>query len=394
MANRPIKLQKRLLQFNGVPFAYGELTDSNYSIVTKGDSQTYTNNAHGAYFPTFGEYAKLEPTTYTTSLDINFKKLACEDKIRYAKFIKRQFMQSGKLWAIQNGVELIWQDARVTQITESKDQPNERDLYRIDVTFELLNGYWTMAKDTRTFLCEYCPNRFEDFDPKFCFDAHDYYGVCTDDNNCLPCDINLRHEPEYQACEWKPLCEFPLYNKRKSTDRGGNRIIIPSRYDMFGVNCANQWYINYNCDLEKERFCYDQTWGRRFNLDSSQPNNSTTFEFCAQTDMPTTNLRIRLVGSFRNPTITINGDTIKVKDPETVPVFFDGIMTVGFGSRIKIADNEKRDPSKITRSVENLFSRSNTPMFELQPGNNTITVTGNVRGESAQVYIDERAITW
>lgn len=394
MANRPIKLQKRLLQFNGIPFAYGELTESNYSVVTKGDSQNYTNNAHGAYFPTLGEYAKLEPTTYNASLDINFKKLACEDKIRYAKFIKREFMKSGKLWAIQNGTELIWQDARVTQITESKDQPNERDLYRIDVTFELLNGYWTMAKPTRTFLCEYCPNRFEDFDPDFCFDAHDYYGVCGGDDNCLPCDINLRHEPEYQVCEWRPLCLFPLYNKRTVTNKEGKKVVIPSRYEMFGVNCANQWYINYNCDLEKEYFCFDEVWGRRFNLDASQPNNSTTFDFCAQTDMPTNNIRIRLVGSFRNPTVTINGDTIRVKNVETEPVYFDGIMTIGFGSRMKIADDELRDPTKVTRSVESLFYRSNTPMFELQPGNNTITVTGNVRGESAQVYVEEQGITW
>lgn len=394
MSNRPLRLQKRLLQFNGVPFSFGELTDSNYTVVTKGESQNYTNNAHGAYYPTFGEFAKLEPTTYTTSLDINFKKLACEDKIRYAKFIKRQFMQSGKLWAVQNGVELIWQDARVTQITESKEQPTERDLYRFDVSFELLNGYWTMAKDTRLFLCEWCPNRFEDFDPKFCFDAHDYYGVCGLEDNCLPCDLNLRHEPEFEGCEWLPLCHFPLYNPRKSTDRDGNRITIPARYDMFGVNCANQWYLDYNCDREKEMFCYDETWGRRFNLDASNPVNSTTFGFCAQTDMPTTNVRIRLVGSFRNPTITINGDTIRVKNPEVNPVYFDGIMTVGFGSRIKIADGDLRDPSKVTRSVEEFFYRTNTPMFELQPGYNEITVTGNVRGESSAVYVDERAITW
>lgn len=394
MANRPIKLQKRLLQFNGIPFSYGELTESSYTVTTKGESQTYTNNANGAYYPTFGEFAKLEPTTYNASIDLDFKKLTCEDKIRYAKFVKRQFLQSGKLWAVQNGVELIWQDARVVQITESKDQPNERDIYRIDVTFELLNGYWTMAKGTRTFLCKYCSNRFEDFDPKYCFDAHNYYGVCTGDDNCLPCDINLRHEPEYLGCDWKPLCEFPLYNPRKTTDRNGQRTTVPSRYDMFGVNCADQWYINYSCEMEKERFCYDETWGRRFNLDSRHTNNTTTFVFCAQTDLPTTLLRMRLVGSFKNPVITINGDSIRVKDVVKRPVYFNGIMTIGFGSRIKIADNEYRDPAKITRSVEDLFVRTNTPMFELQPGANEITVSGNQIGTSSQVFLEEKAITW
>lgn len=396
MSNRPVRIQKRLLQFNGVPFAFSEISDVEYAISTKGESQPYTNNTHGSYFPTLGESAKLEASTLRATIDFDFRKISCEDKIRYARFIKRQLLISGKLWAVQNAVELLWTNARVVDITESVDDPGTRDMFRMNITFELPDGYWRMAKPTRTFLCEYCPNRFEDYDPEYCNDMYDYYGVCDESGigNCMPCDLNLERKPIFDGCYWQPLCYYPLYNPRKATRRNPNDVsstiqeIVPARYDMFGVNCANQYYIKYDCALEKERFCYDAGWGRKFNIDTTQAGKPYTFHYCSRTDLPTDKIKIRLVGKFTNPKVWINGDYVEVEQ------VVDDMLVIGFGPTAYVTTDEKDLDPEQRYSVQNYMKRSNTPAFEVHAGKNCVTIEGANFGENALIYLDTVDITW
>lgn len=406
MSNRPVRIQKRLLQFNQVPFAFGEITDPSYSISFKGESQPYTNNAHGSYFPTLGESGILQASTFRANFDIDFREIACEDKVRYARFIKRELAKSGKLWCAQNATEILWTNARVVDISEEVDDPGTRDMFRFSCTFELIDGFWRMAKRTRTFLCEYCPNRFEDFDENYCVDLYDYYGVCdeTGTSSCLPCDYNDYTEPKYEGCDWRPLCYFPLYNERvkttTTTDSNGEKVtkkeIIKSIYDMFGVNCSNQMYIRYDCQLEADYFCYDGSWGRKWRLLSNKDENTTNITFCSRTDLPTNMVRVRLVGDFVNPEVTINGDTVRIP---TDGVMY-GIITIGFGTEVW-RSLDYRDPlykdsngNPRVADLSHLAERTNTPMFELKAGKNEITVKGNVYHKDAFIYVDSVDITW
>lgn len=394
MSNREVRLTKRLLQFNHLPFSYGEISDPQYSIVTKGESQPYTNNTHGSYYPTLGESQKLEATSFRATIAFDFRKIPCEEKVRYARFIKRQLLISGKLWAAQNAVELLWTNARVTDINESEDSDNIRDVYRIDVTFELIDGYWRMAKNTRTFLCKYCPNRYQDFDPDFCEDMFDYDGICGD-RSCLPCAINLQTPPVGEACDWKPLCYFPLYNPRRTTMKNPNNPgevisqIVPARYDMFGTSCANEWYIDYNCERESELFCITETWGRKFFIPTPNANNSVTFSYCSRTDLPTQQVKVRLVGKFTNPEVIINGDSVKLDT--IVP----GFAAIGYGPSVYTSYKEQDDDPTARRYLEAYeITRTNTPAFELHAGQNCVTVKGADFGGSAYIFIDNIDITW
>lgn len=394
MSNRPVRLSKRLLQFNAVIFAYGEITDPDYTIVTKGESQPYTNNTHGSYYPTLGQSQKLEATTFRATIAFDFRKIACEEKVRYARFIKRQLLVSGKLWAVQNAVELLWTNARVTDISEDEDTNVTRDVYRINVTFELMDGYWRMAKNTRTFLCEYCPNRYQDFDPDYCEDMYDYNGVCEQDN-CLPCPVNLQNTPEYDGCDWQPLCHFPLYNPRRTTVKNPSNpsqvitTVVPARYDMFGVSCKNDWYIDYSCEKEADMFCYDEAWGRKFFIPTSKPVNEHTFSYCSRTDLPTGQVKIRLVGQFTNPEVIINGDSVKLNT--IVP----GFAAIGYGPKAYTSYKERDDDPTARRFLQpDDIVRTNTPAFQIHAGKNCVTVKGADYGSSAYVYIDSCDLTW
>lgn len=415
MNNRPVRVQKRLLQFNQLPFAFGEVTEQAYSVAFKGESQNYTNNAHGSYYPTLGEPAMLQSSTFRATVDIDFRQITCEDKIRYARFIKRQLSRSGKLWAVQNAVELIWTNARVIDIDENVDDAESKDILRIGIQFELMDGVWRLAKRTRTFICtDYCAARFQDFDDQFCEDLYDYEGVCSD-NSCVACTPAVYNTPEYQGCIWRPLCQFALYQNNQIIDPNGTphittnengdkvieypKIIIPSLYNLFGVSCSNRCFINYSCKCESQQFCDDATWGRKFTLRADQPVNTTCFTFCARTDLPTTAVRVRLVGGFTSQTrIEINGDVVDLSN--AIMEHDNMAITIGFGPLVYVVyegDGQignVKYPMKNGQDVTKLTRRSNTPMFQINPGKNFVKITGNKKGVSSKVYIEPIDLTF
>lgn len=387
MKGKSIRVQKRLLQFNSLPFSFGEIDSTSYSIATKGASQPYTNNAHGSYYPTFGVPQKLQASTYRATFTIDFSGIACEDKLRYARFVKQQLLTPGKLWAVQNGTELIWTNARVTGYSEDVDAQETKNELHIAATFELVDGYWRLASRTRTFLCEYCPARFQDFNPNWCWDTSDVEGVCdeTGTTRCLPCELNLYEAPTFEGCDWKPLCYFSKYEDRIL--KKGTK--IPSLYSLFGVNCSNQYAIKYDCDLEKDFFCYDAPWGRKFRLRADGNKNETKIQFCSRTDLPTDMVRVRLVGSFSYPTIKVNGDTVRINSGN-----LDGVITIGFGPTVKLSPSRRDANAPGTFQLSTGVERSNTPMFQVQPGLNEIVVTGNNYREDSFIYVDPVEITF
>lgn len=429
----PLRVQKRLLQFNQLPFAFGEVSQQSYTAAFKGEVQPYTNAAHGGYYPSLNDWGKLQTSTFDAELALSFNGIECDEKVRYFRFIKRQLSKSGKLFATQGGNEIIWTNARIVSINEVVDAPNEKDMLRLNVSFELIDGYWRLASRTRAFFCEYCPARFQDFDPNYCFDATDLVGACdeTGASKCIPCEMNLYEPPVFEGCDWKPMCN---YSKKQLNQ-------------MFGDNCANRWAINYSCELEKDFFCFDVPWGRKFRLRADSNYNTTHIQFCSKTDFPTEFVRIRLLGNFENPKIYQVSDyseytpvtnpsgspvaqgwyeksstgvyslseakrvhkgityyrhtpadpkwtTIDSVEPKT-NVIVNGIMTVGFGPEIyKTASYRDPESKEGYQDLSQFFNRTNTPFFQIDPGMNDFVIVGNTRGEDAFVYFEPVEITW
>lgn len=373
-----LRVQKRLLQFNDITFAFGEISSSSYAATFKGDVQNYTNAAHGGYYPSMGDFQKLETTGFEADLAFDFSGIACDEKVRYARYIKRQLAKSGKLFATQYGSQLIWTNARVVSINELLDTPTERDMLRLSVSFELIDGYWRLCSRTRAFLCEYCPENFQDFDPYYCFDTTDLLGQCdeTGSSKCIPCEFNLYDPPEFEGCTGKPMCNYSAKELES----------------MFGNNCANRWHIDYSCEKEADFFCFDVPWGHKYRLPSDSNYNEHEFVFCSRTDLPTEFVRIRLSGVFNNPWVEVNGDKVWVK-PDTPMLPINGVITFGFGPEIYRTDNV-RDGETNAQDVTNRFLRTNTPFFQLNPGPNTIKVGGNMYHKDSYIYIEPVEITF
>ena len=418
--NTPLRVSKRLLQFNQLVFAFGWITSPSYTASFKGETQTYTNNAHGGYFPTFGEFGKLNVAEFSATIAFDFKKIECEDREQYARYIKRQLALAGKLWATQNGGEIIWTRARVLSINEVVDVPEETDMLRLNVTFELVDGYWRVAKTTRTFLCEnFCVNRFKDFDPYYCVDPDELVGQCGKDgtSKCFPCLQNLFKAPVIIGCydpdtpvryestiQYHPLC---WYKKEQL-------------HSMFSASCPNNHFIDYSCEAERDWFCYDASWGKKFRLrgDDKNNNNVTRIQFCARTDLPTDQVRIRLKGNWTNNAIIVRQldpnymaeyaalpantmasddrviDRLRIGTPNEPFNVGEAVITNGYGANTYFSYNTKNPDKDIIQILPSQLERSNTPVFEIQPGMNVFEITGNKYHDDAFFYIEGIDITY
>lgn len=376
----PTRVHKRLLQFNNLPIAFGEIDETTYTAAFKGETQPYTNHQHGGYYAHLGEYGVLQTSQFDASLYFDFKKVACADKPRYARFIKRQLARSGRLWAVQNGGDVIWANARVLSIHDA-NAVQEIDCLKLDVTFELIDGYWVLAWKTRTFMAPYCPDRFTNFDEQYCWQYDDAKCDITGKDRCLPC-YRIEPEPNNDG-EYKPLCSW---SRKELTE-------------IFGARCPSQMHIRYDCDLEQEWFCYDVSWGDKYKLKNTNQakQNITEIEYCTLTDLPTDMVQVRLVGAFKDPVIEINGDRMEIKGD-----FPEGSMIVaGFGMGVSFWKAKKetnvyvnnKDFEFLGSGLQNT-TVTNVPYFELNPGKNIVKVTGNVRDKKSFVYVKCVEITF
>lgn len=379
MNNNPLRYQKRVLQFGNLPFLYGETTSQNLTNGFKGSTQVYTNNAHGGYYPNLSDSGKLDVSELEVRLAISLKEVDCSDRARYSAFIKRQLAQPAKLWAVQNGTQLIWTRARAVTVGEVVDTQTLTDYVIFDVTFELIDGYWVIAKRTRTFLCEYCPSRFVDFMPGYCVTEEELDGNCdeTGTSKCFPCLGKLLKPPVYVGCQGEALCKYSAEQLAQ----------------MFSAPCPNSYFINYSCELEAQRFCKDATYGTKHSLSAGQQDNTTTIMHCCRSDLPTSFVRVRLNGDFVNPSVTINGDTVQIGSMLNTKNL-TGFTTIGFNESQIYNSLSNQDADDDIMDLLSASSRTNTPMFELKPGTNEIIVTGNVYNKSAYVYIESVDITY
>ena len=403
----PIRAQKRLLQFNDLPFIMGDITEQSYSSSFKGETQSYTNAAHGGFFPTFGEFGKLETSEFTASVEISFKDISCEDKLHYARFVKRQLAKSGRLWAVQGGNEIIYTNARVTSITEEVDTVSETDVLGMSITFELIDGYWVIAHTTRTFLCDYCAARFKDYDPYYCWDVTELTGQCdnTGTSRCFPCLESLFKPIDVKTCDPKPLCNY------KATEVMA----------MFGSRCPNQYYIQYSCDLENDYFCFDVPFGRKFRLYANNPNgtNVTRINFCSRTDLPTDMLKIRLTSEWTNgrivvrqldpsvlndPNFSDHGDSLMddkylidqvvIGNSDAPFNVGDAAVTLGYGVKAYYSYDKKKPDEDVIDIPSSQLDYTNAPFFQLTPGMNVFEISGNKYNEDGFIYFSPIEITY
>ena len=144
-----MRYARHYVQFNDLVFSeYDMIQEGSYSTGFKEYSQEY-GFAHGSYSPSKTPFGFAQSTSVSVTLFLRMKKLPCDKRPFYERFVTTQLGTRGKLWAIKNNT-LMWAYAYVSNRT---DQPTKREDYmEIDVDFTLPEGIWHKADKQKTFL--------------------------------------------------------------------------------------------------------------------------------------------------------------------------------------------------------------------------------------------------
>lgn len=283
---------RRYVQYNDLPFDNYEMLrswdDSTTKFKQESSQYSYKNGSYTVFkSPTM----LVEKTNVSMSVLLEMKRLACDRRTSYRKFVIDEISKPGKLWAVQNG-ELVWAYAYPDNYSEASQVSIAESLV-IDIDFVLYEGIWHKASAFTTFLEEY----------DLCDEMEDRptYDQCADykERNKDCCFDCFTGELTRTTCNCTTDYGCECNKERKS---------------ICDIDIANTFY-GYGCDSSGYRIVEDCS---KFETENKDPigtkfraapcSNYLSGKIYANTDVATTDYEIVIVGTFHNPYVEVNGN--------------------------------------------------------------------------------------
>lgn len=307
-----LKRYRKYIQYNNLVFDGYEMLGEYDASSTSFKSNTHElSYGHGSYAPFKANYSFVEESSVSMTLWLEEKKLPCEKRDFYRSFAIEQLTKHGRLWAVQDNT-LVWAYATISSYSEMVEHLNGS--VGIDVEFLLYEGIWHKADKQKTFLHPYDVCTFlECYDYKKLHPCSDEatYQLCPDCETGLPfpdnkdelcCDCGCNHLDKYMA-----LCyhEKDLQDFYKYCEDAGFRVV-------------------YDCGFAQEVF---GRVGQKICVNSCQ-NGTIAGKIYSDTDMPTTRVKVTLIGKMHNPYVEINGNGNYIKGD------YDGTLVIDFNGDV------------------------------------------------------------
>ena len=302
--------EKKYLQFNELVFdGYDMISDYSEPVSYKGNSQPYSFG-HGAYRPLKANYLFVNERQVSMTLTLKTKKVPCEYRQFYVRFAEQELGKPGRLWAIKNN-EIIWAYASATNIRPIAN--NRKDEVTYDIEFVIPGGVWHKADKLKTFVLPYDVCTFMDCKGYKTIDPCEQKKTSGD--CCLDClDKNAMRDANYdercfcccveQICNYHALC----FN----TDK------LQGFY-----SCDTPFQLIYDCE-KAELYNDGEPLGQKL-CTKDTCSNIIAGRVYSETDIPTRDMKIEIVGSMSNPIININGNVNVIKgDYEHLQINADG----------------------------------------------------------------------
>lgn len=367
--------EKRYLQFNDLVFdGYDMISDYDEPTQYKGSSTAYSYG-HGSYRAYKADYLYVSEKQVNMTITLKLKKIPCEYRRYYALFAEQELSKPGRLWAIKNG-EVLWAMASVTNRRPVNNGRQDEIVW--DVEFVIPGGVWHKADKQRTFVLPYdvcslmdCKG-FEDYDP--CATAQGG-GDC-----CESCQTNRLMEDMRDRCGC--CCEDDL--------KPDMALCYHQDELQKFYGCDTPFQLVYSCEAA-EKFSTEKALGQRLCVKDICDNAVISGRFYSDTDIPTNDVNITLVGDFVNPWIKINGNTNIIEGEFSGKV----IITSSGDVYYQPCDNECCEPELLDPSVW-VIPSGNDYGWTVYPQLNSITVYTNSCCSQcglACVYIDHQPIT-
>lgn len=347
------------LQFNDLVFD-GQVTTENSSVSFLDNMTPYLGKIGS--LDTSAYNGKLLPTAAAVSLTVAlpFEKLNRLQVINYFNFIKRNLAEEGKLWAVDAGGQLIWTWARVTNYSETDMAITSQLSFSLE--FAIPSGIWFIADVSKVYLIPY--DRCDFQQTMQCCGSKcllDPFANCKGLNECNNCE-----QCETLLCE---LCDDMRY--------------CNTPWDPYD-DCQSDYQIKYSCQNNSEKLWSNFTVVIRQNLPSS-----ITGTFCSDTILDG-GVEILLVGSFHNPEIIINEETIKISGD------YKGILKLNSDGSIKYYPNAQTGELCGSQDIdfEKVTYCNGKVTLSIKSCENIITVYGAETNYAQAIYLDLKEVTF
>lgn len=394
------------VQFNNLVFA-DMVKDADGSVSFKGDSQAYSYG-HGAYRPFKSEYNYADAQSVSMTIILSMKRLPCEYRPFYPRFVRSELSRPGKLWAVE-GNELLWTNAVATSI--STNMSSRKDELELDIDFELYDGVWRKANRQNTFLIPY--------DICSIFDCKEYLTVqpCppldTDFNCCTDCPTDSCGEGEgvtqdsdgylvidpdtCDSCVSRDNSGFIVLSECVSTEEPKKENCECCCADEIDKSMALCYHLE---DLQEYYTCYapylivyDCEKGAELfgnigdKLCEKACSGIIAGRIYSETDIPTTEVDIVLTGRMIDPIIEINGNTNIIKGE------YDGTLTISRTGDVYYAGKKDCCNTLLAPSVWSVPTGNNYG-FTVNPQWNRVIINTNACCGSTCAYIKHNALTY
>ena len=337
--------ERRYVQFNDLVFdGFDMISDYDGDISFKGSSQEISYG-HGSYRPFKAHYLYVQERQVSMTLTLNMKKLPCEQRRYYVRFVYEELGKPGKLWCIKNG-QLLWAVAAVESMSENYSYREDKVV--LDVNFVIPGGIWHKADTHKTFLLPYNVCTLMDCKGYKDIDSCDCCDVCTD---------GLTREPDCSCC-----CDDNITE---------DMALCHHTDDLQGYyGCDVPYQIVYDCE-RADRFNDGKPFGQKLCVEDICDDSVIAGQIYSDTEIPTEDVSVVLTGKMHNPWITINGNTNIIEGD------YEGTLTVRSNGDVYYQTNECCEPELLDPSVI-VIPDGNEWGWTINPGNNGVVVNLNV----------------
>ena len=364
--------EKRYLQFNDLVFdGYDMISDYSEPIQYKGSSTAYSYR-HGSYRAFKSDYLYVSERQVSMTITLKLRKVPCEQRKFYAQFAEQELGKPGRLWAIKND-EILWAFAAVTSINPINNGRKDEIVW--DIEFVIPGGVWHKADKLKTFVLPYdvcalmdCKG-FEEYDP--CAQTCD--NCC---NSCLEQKLLKERKERCDCCceditEDMALCHYK------------------DKLQAF-YSCDVPYQLVYSCETA-EKFNRERAFGQKLCVDDGCEQSVIAGRIYSDTDIPTENFTITIIGDMKNPWIKINGNTNIIEGE------YSGTLTIESSGDIyyQPCNDECCEPELLDPSVW-VIPSGNDYGWTIKPQQNSVVVNLNACCSQcglACVYIDHTPIT-
>lgn len=280
---------RKYIQFNDLVIDnFDMLQEADLSGGFKTQTQEYSFG-HGSYTPFKSRQQHSKEQSLSMTLKLDYRKLRREQRQFYKDWIRMNISMPGKLWAIE-GNQLLWTNAFVTDFSEPYSL--EKNTFSIDLEFILYEGVWHKADVRKTFLQPYTSCDFME-----CLDFREI-------DECLDCCVSC-NQPKNAPCP-KCICECEFLNAENSLCELKKEIA-----NDFYKQCGDSYRIIYNCEAGNKIWGEDKMLGTKICKDDSC-KDIIAGQFYSETVLDSENITITLIGSMKDPIITINGNSMQI----------------------------------------------------------------------------------